>query len=99
MTICKEEDCKTQATYNYKGSNPKYCSTHKKENMFDVRSKKCIDCNQTQPNYNKPGLKPLYCVNCKDDDMVNVLHKLCKTLTISSSLQLTQYNGFNPGLL
>ena len=74
---CIEEDCKTRATYNYKGLSPKYCSTHKKENMIDVANKMCIDCNETRPYFNLPGLKPLYCVNCKKDDMIDVRNKKC----------------------
>lgn len=74
---CVEEDCKTQSSYNYKGLKPKYCNTHKKNDMVDVRNKVCIKCNKTQPYFNKPGLKPLYCDTCKDDDMINVKDKLC----------------------
>jgi hypothetical protein len=74
---CNEEDCKIRAIFNYKGLPPKYCSTHKKENMINVESKKCIDCKTKQPSFNKPGLKPLYCISCKKDGMVNNKHKKC----------------------
>ena len=77
MTICKEEDCKTQATYNYKRLKPKYCSLHKKNDMVDVKNKLCVKCNETQATYNNLGLKPLYCTSCKDDNMVDVRSKKC----------------------
>jgi len=74
---CTKKYCKSQASFNYKGLKPKYCFTHKKENMIDVKNKKCITCNKHQPRFNKSGLKPLYCVNCKNDDMVDVGNKMC----------------------
>ena len=76
---CVEEDCKTQPYYNYLGQKPKYCFTHKKDDMINVKNKKCITCNKHQPCYNLPELKPLYCTNCKEDDMINVKDKMCVT--------------------
>ena len=79
MTICKEEDCKTQAIYNYKGLKSRYCLTHKKDDMVNVADKKCITCNKHQPYFNLPELKPVYCTNCKKDGMIDVKNKKCIT--------------------
>jgi hypothetical protein len=87
---CIEDDCKSQAIYNYKGLKPKYCFNHIKENMINVKNKKCIDCNEIIPSYNKPGLKPLYCFNCKKNDMVDVRSKKC----INCHKTQPNYNNF-----
>ena len=43
-----------QSSYNLSTEiKPLYCSEHKKENMVDVKSKRCIHANCIkQPNYN-----------------------------------------------
>ena len=45
--------------YNYEGeSSGLYCTTHKKDGMINVLSKKCLEnrCNK-QPSYNYEGEK------------------------------------------
>ena len=40
---CIYENCKTISNFNIEGEKkPLYCSIHKKENMIDVKNKKCI---------------------------------------------------------
>jgi len=78
-SLCKEGNCNKSPSYNYCGETKKYCSSHKKPNMIDVSSKKCIykGCN-IYPCFNyKNENKPLYCNLHKLDDMVNIKNKKC----------------------
>ena len=55
--MCIHPDCKKQSSYNNEGERkPLYCSTHKKEDMIDVISRRCIypDCKK-QSSYNNEG--------------------------------------------
>jgi hypothetical protein len=78
--LCQNEGCKVQPVYNYEGElTARFCSTHKLENMIDVKSKKCFyeNCN-TYPTFNfNSEEKPLYCLLHKLDGMVNVKDKKC----------------------
>ena len=55
-----------------------YCVSHKKDNMIDVKSKRCIseNCNK-QPTYNVLGKKAIYCGEHKLNDMIDVIHIRC----------------------
>ena len=56
-----------------------YCSTHKKDGMIDVKSKKCIQegC-IVKPCFNWDTEKdPIYCSTHKKDGMIDVTHKRC----------------------
>jgi len=39
MTICKDPDCKKQASFNNEGQKPLYCGTHKLKGMISVNYK------------------------------------------------------------
>ena len=91
---CIEEDCKTYAIYNYKGLKPKYCFTHKKDDMINVANKKCITCNETRSTYNLPDLKPLYCFTHKKDGMINVRSKMC--VTCNQTIPIYNLPGLKP---
>ena len=42
MTICKDPDCKKEASFNMEGKKPLlYCVTHKLKGMINVKHKKC----------------------------------------------------------
>jgi hypothetical protein len=46
--------------------------------MVNIRSKKCIICNDKIPNFNyKNESKALYCNDCKLPDMINIKNKKC----------------------
>ena len=77
--ICEFEDCKLRSNFNFSGEKYGiYCSDHKKENMIDVKSKKCIVCNKKRPNFNFEEQKnPTHCKNCKLENMVDITHKKC----------------------
>ena len=76
MTICRE--CKSDANFNIEGQKALYCVIHKKSEMVDVRSQKCIHENcKTRANYNIEGQKALYCVIHKTHDMVDVRSQKC----------------------
>jgi hypothetical protein len=77
---CKTENCDKLPIYGFEKGIGLYCKTHKKENMVDVKSKKCIelDCNKVS-NYNLPYEKyGLYCVKHKKENMVDIKNKKCK---------------------
>ncbi len=38
MTICKGNNCKRIAIYNFEGLYSEYCATHKLENMLNVKN-------------------------------------------------------------
>jgi hypothetical protein len=81
MTICKfENGCKKNASFNYKGQTPKFCRPHKKENMINVKSPLCKECDKNA-SFNIEGKKaPEYCDKHKKDGMINVkkINKKCK---------------------
>jgi hypothetical protein len=56
-----------------------YCSIHKKENMINIKDKRCIETNcMIIPNYNLPTeTKALYCSVHKKDNMIDIKHKPC----------------------
>ena len=78
--ICISIDCKIRSNYNYENETiGLYCSSHKLENMVDIKTKRCIelDC-KIQPSYNYEGeMHKLYCATHKKSDMVNINGKKC----------------------
>lgn len=89
--ICNEVGCTKQPCYNYVGMTKKFCSTHKKENMVNVRKKLCINmgCTKT-PTYNFIDLiSAEYCYDHKKENMVNVNSIKCVKCKIRAS-----YNYF-----
>jgi len=74
---CVSGGCDKRAYYNYKGLKCKFCGDCRKDNMINVVSKKCIDCNLKLPTFNIAGCRPKYCIDCKKDDMINVVNKVC----------------------
>ena len=62
--MCIYLNCKKQPNYNLEGETKGlYCFSHKKEEMIDVKNKKCNEegC-KTRPSYNLEGdTKGLYC--------------------------------------
>ena len=77
--ICIYNGCFKQASVNYLNkSKALYCSTHKLDNMVDIKSKKCIKCNIKRPSFNyKNEKKALYCSDCKLNDMFDIKNKKC----------------------
>ena len=79
MTICVNEICNKNAIFNILGEKPKFCATHKKEGMVDVKHKTCIhyDC-RVRPVFNlESKTQALYCATHKKEGMVNVISKTC----------------------
>lgn len=77
MKKCLE--CKKQPNFNYNDKKVGiYCSEHKKENMINVRSKKCLECD-TEALFNLPTEKNngIYCFIHKKENMINVRSKQC----------------------
>jgi hypothetical protein len=77
MVICKKEGCDKNASYSVLGDGAKFCKKHKSNEMVDVVSKRCIECDLRQPCYNFDGEKPKYCKKCKKDGMIDVKNKKC----------------------
>lgn len=93
--MCKFENCKKQPVFNYLNEkNALYCLNHKKDEMVNVVSKKCIECKIKQPVYNKEGLQPEYCGDCKEDGMIDIVSKKC----IKCKIKCPVYNkeGLKP---
>jgi len=78
--MCKEHGCKKQPVFNVEGEKQGlYCSTHKKDNMIDIKNKTCIHegC-KIRPTFNVEGEKQaLYCSTHKLEKMINVKSKTC----------------------
>ena len=77
--MCNEICCKIRPSYNFEGNKKAiYCLAHKKNEMVDVRNKRCFHegC-YYQPSYNFEGDKALYCLEHKLEKMVNVKNKPC----------------------
>lgn len=74
MTLkCITEDCKKRASYNYNNEkSPKYCASHKKINMIDVRKEKCLEENcSKKPHFNlQDETKGIYCTEHKKENMI-----------------------------
>ncbi|AGE58117.1 hypothetical protein PBCVNW6652_740L [Paramecium bursaria Chlorella virus NW665.2] len=76
MTNCKHPECRKQASYNILGLKPKWCKSHKSDDMINVVSKRCA-CGKI-PSYNLPGEGiGVFCKKCKTNDMINVNGKRC----------------------
>jgi hypothetical protein len=56
-----------------------YCNFHKKENMIDIKSKRCIEQNCMKiPNFNlRSETKALYCFEHKKENMIDIKNKRC----------------------
>ena len=79
--LCQEGNCKTLSNYNYEGeSKARFCSSHKLENMIDVKSKKCEHAGcQTRPNYNYEGeSNARFCNSHKEFGMIDIKNKRCE---------------------
>lgn len=81
---CKQEGCKRDASYNYRGQTKRlYCKMHKLPDMITVRaspdSRMCIHESHTtrvRPSFNFPGeTRPIYCDTHKLPGMINVKNK------------------------
>ena len=45
--VAKCRDCSRQARYGIKGTKvAEFCSNHKTQEMCDVKSKKCLECDK-----------------------------------------------------
>jgi len=56
-----------------------YCFEHKKENMIDIKNKRCCENNCMKiPNFNLPTeTKALYCFEHKKENMIDIINKRC----------------------
>ena len=77
--MCKGNNCKKQAIFNYKGETKGlYCSKCKLDNMIDVIHYKCIICNIKRPSFGIiEDKKPLYCYDCKLPGMIDIINPKC----------------------
>ena len=79
---CKYPDCSIKrAIFAFvKTDKDRFCSTHKKHDMVDIKNKKCEEagCSKS-PAFNiKGSKKAIYCSTHKKHDMVNVINKVCE---------------------
>ena len=74
---CLNKECLKYPSFNYKGKKGKYCFDHKKENMINVKSRKCLECDKI-PSFNySTKLTPDYCKDHKKSEMINIMNKRC----------------------
>lgn len=76
--VCIEPNCTKQSSYNFENcSEPKYCVKHATDEMIDVRTKTCLDCN-TKPTFNyRNSIGAIYCVTHAKKDMINIYKVEC----------------------
>ena len=78
--MCINEGCTTRPNFNIEGQTKAlFCSKHKKENMVDVKNKKCeFETCKIQPNFNfENNVKAKYCSNHKKEGMIDIKNKKC----------------------
>jgi hypothetical protein len=79
--LCQHPGCQKQPNYNYPGETTAlFCSSHKLENMVDIKHKRCNhDGCQKIPIYNYLGeSKARFCSSHKLENMVDIKHKRCE---------------------
>ena len=94
--------CGKSASFNVEGKKAEYCRDHKKENMVDVKHKKCIhiddetriQCDKN-PSFNYEGKKAEYCNDHKKENMVDVKHKKCIHIDDETRIQCDKNPSFN----
>lgn len=77
---CIAEGCSKRAWFNIEGEiNTLYCVIHKKDDMKNIRSKKCREkgCDK-HPSFNYEGLKAEYCLKHKEENMIMVKMTKCQ---------------------
>lgn len=72
-TICTLQPC-----FGYEINKPLFCRSHSKEEMTDVKNKKCVfpDCKK-KPSFNLVGEPHKFCLEHKTENMIDVCHKKC----------------------
>ena len=77
--MCKGNNCKKQALYNYKEETKAlYCYNCKLDGMINIISSKCIICNIKRPNFGmQDDKKALYCSDCKLKGMIDIKNPKC----------------------
>jgi hypothetical protein len=77
--MCKGNNCKKQALYNYKEETKAlYCYNCKLDGMINIISSKCIICNIKRPNFGmQDDKKALYCSDCKLKGMLDIKNPKC----------------------
>jgi hypothetical protein len=100
MPKCIEENCKNKnPSFNLPTEIiPILCSKHKKENMINIKSKKCIEENcMIIPVYNLANkTKPIYCNEHKKENMVDIISKKCNELNCIKIPNFNLPNKSNP---
>jgi len=81
-SICKIENCKTQANYGLEKNKPLFCAKHKKNNMYDVKQKICEykNCNKRAIYGLEKNGEKILCSTHKTKNMFNLINKICKYL-------------------
>ena len=71
--------CGKQSVFGLVGDKKAlYCAKCKKDNMVDIKSKRCV-CKKHIPYFGLIGdKKPTHCSECRTSDMVDIKNKKCK---------------------
>lgn len=83
--MCLDNNCTSEPTYNLPTEKTGiYCSKHKKDEMIDIKHKKCEykfddgKCCISLPSYGKSGEKATRCSKHIEEGMILIRNDLCK---------------------
>ena len=78
MATCKEDECKSEATYGFKFAQPEYCRTHGIEHSAATQFQVC-KCGLSTPRFKLvDDERASCCAKCKIADMINVSDRRCE---------------------
>ena len=84
------------ASFGYLNEKATHCGKHQKENMFNLKSKKCeINGCLRHAKYNFKSMKVKFCKEHSLPDMIDVAHKRCKMINCDNMLNnLNKYQDY-----
>lgn len=65
-----EENCGTIACFGFYKRNPRFCFKHKKEGMYNVMSRRCLECNKTASFCHLGSKTVLFCRKHAKPEMI-----------------------------
>ena len=90
---CLHDGCPYQPAYGHIGEQPRYCTTHKEDNMINLKIKPCLKCDVV-PNFGFTGRKALYCMTHALPGMRNLLSVKCVQEGCSVQANYPKFKGY-----
>jgi len=83
-TLCVHDGCQKCPRFGVPGSEPLYCTEHKRADDVDTRYTLCARnrC-QKLPSFSAPGARPLYCAEHKRAGDINTRYSRVKRKAVS----------------